>query len=172
MILSRFVLIVFLTVPLLSQSADSLTAIDPIEKRWAMFIEAIEEEDAAILESLIADSIDCYLCIENTPAEVQEVSSIRDSDPNWFSKIFDELIWTSKSRFLKEDIWIIFDAKMLGLIKTPQKVRFSRQFDNTTIYEVLVTIQKPTYLDEGLQYAFRFRLTDDGYRLNRVLTIP
>lgn len=146
-----------------------------IQSDWKEFVSAAEKKDRKILENMTLDSIRCYLCLENTEDEYAEIDRLRETSKDWFDIIYKDRIYIARNRFIKEDVPLLFNEKMIKRIKTGDTGFYERDIDGILYFEILVTTTEPNEVaigHEGGQHAFLFKKTSDGYKLAEINTIP
>lgn len=143
-----------------------------IEETWKEFLILVQNKDKTAFKEMSNITIRCYLCLENTLAEQKELESKRESDPNWYDKLYDEDIYIPIDRFVKEDFDLIFNSEFVSILKEKKTVFFKNENEGTELYEVLVTTTEPSIDHEGGQHNFQFIKKNGKWKLNEIGTIP
>ena len=143
-----------------------------IAATWEKFLEIISSEDKEKFKQISNPSIQCYLCLENTPAEQKELENKQNTDPNWQDELYKEDIFIPIYRFIEEDFDLLFSPKFVQNLKENKTTFHKREADGIEYYEILVTTTEPTSEHEGGQHHFQFIKIKGKWKLNEIGTFP
>ena len=166
---------------------------DPeLQRAWTTFARAVQANDLPALNQLSAGCIQCIDCVTNTPAEATAFETYQKKHPDtWYDTLYGSLGFIPTQAFWQRDGRLIFDAKTKSRLLDPAKLRFAANDHNkagyvapclilpaqaasTPVYEVLLTYidPYPAGRGEGMQKAFAFVKTKQGYKFCGYSTIP
>ncbi|RZJ57809.1 MAG: hypothetical protein EOO55_02535 [Hymenobacter sp.] len=164
-----------------------------LQRAWAKFSRAVQTNDLPALHQLSAGCIACIDCVTNTPAEATAFETYQKKHPNtWYDTLYGSLGFIPTQAFWQRDGRLIFDAKTKSRLLNSAKLRFAANDHNkagyvapclilpaqaasTHVYEVLLTYIDPYpggRGEEGMQKAFAFVKTKQGYKFCGYSTIP
>jgi hypothetical protein len=163
-----------------------------LHRAWTKFARAVQTNDLPALHQLSAGCIHCIDCVTNTPAEATAFETYQQKHPDtWYDTLYGSLGFIPTQAFWQRDGRLIFDAKTKSRLLDPAKLRFAAndynkagyvapclilpaQAASTPVYEVLLTYSDPypTGQGEGMQKAFAFVKTKQGYKFCGYSTIP
>lgn len=165
--------------------------LDPeLPRTWEKFAQAVRRNDRVALRQLSASCISCTECLRNTPAEAKALDRYRKQHPDtWYDRLYGPMKFIPAETFWREDGAVVFDAKTTARLLNPAKLAFIASDHNqagyvapclllpaqvaaTQLYEVLLTSIDPSPQREGLQQAFAFISTKQGYKFCGYATIP
>ena len=155
--------------------ADHPEEVPFVQKTWEEFVTAAEKKDSSLLKPLLMDTVRCYLCLENTEEELNELDLLRENNKNWFNIVYRDKIKIPADRFIREDVPILFNREMIQRLKKRRIGFLEREIDGIIHFEIMVTTQEDNEVIQGLegvQHVFDFKKTDKGYRLTEISTIP
>jgi hypothetical protein len=110
-----------------------------IVKTWNNFKSVVESRDCNQFNSVSAKTINCYMCLENTDEEITALNQFKESNPNWYDKLYDEKVFISPAQFCKNDLAIIFNKSLMPILRTGKTIYSKNQQEEATYYEILVT---------------------------------
>lgn len=143
-----------------------------ISKTWNNFLNVLDPNKKKDFKELSDKKIRCYLCLENTITEQNEIAFLRDNDSLWYDKIYDDLIYIPIDNFVENDFDLIFNSVFVKTLKEKKTIFNERIIDGIEYYEVLVTTTEPTLNHEGGQHSFQFKKIDGKWKFNEIETIP
>lgn len=163
---------------------------EEFKKAWMNFVNAVLTGNLKEIKGLSSHCIYCTDCVTNTPKESSVFDTFRNTNQKtWSNKLYNEFSYLPIDEFLREDLPIIFDSTTKSRMIDISKFRF--QYDNRnqdlyqksciikgssslkgTIIEMFVTINDPSSENEGLEKAFAFIKTEEGYKFCGYSTIP
>jgi hypothetical protein len=160
-----------------------------LQRAWTKFARAIQINDLPALHQLSASCIQCLDCVTNTPAEVTAFETYQQKHPEtWYDTLYGSLVFIPTPAFWQRDGRLIFDAKTKARLLDPAKLRFATNDHHKAgyvapclilaasapVYEVLLTYSDPypAGQGEGMQKAFAFVQTKQGYKFCGYSTIP
>lgn len=166
-------------------------ALDPALRRaWQTFAQAVRKNDLAALRKLSASCITCTDCLRNTGVEEKAFDRYMDQHPDTgFDRLYGPMSFIPAETFWRQDSPLIFDAKAKARLLNPAKLTFIASEQNkagyvapclikpaevasTHLYEVLLTTIDPSRGEEGMQKAFAFIKTKQGFKFCAYSTIP
>ena len=142
---------------------------------WKIFLKAVATNDMGIIMRLSVGKIRCLACLDNTEEEDKEMTNYRMTEPDWYEKLYKEIIFIPVDRFCRQDYPIIFTKELIEKIQNSNPAYAVEDFDDEKIYEVIIETTKPGELSpghEGGQHLFQFIKTKNGYRFWGIDTIP
>lgn len=169
------------------------SALNPeLQRAWKQFAQAVRANDLPALRQLSAACIKCTDCVTNTTAEEKAFETYKDQHPDtWYDELYGPLGFIPAAAFWRKDAPLIFDAKTKVRLLNPAKLRFAANDHNKAGYvapclilpaqvaaahvdEVLLTYidPYPSGQGEGMQKAFAFVKTKQGYKFCGYSTIP
>ena len=146
-----------------------------IEKTWALFIEAVSDNNLNKLRLLATPEIRCLLCVDNTEQESGELQKFMDTDSDWYNKLYDQKMYIPLDEFFTEDVPLIFNKDLIGKMKSLKVKCIERSNEKESSCEIPVAAIEPGGLapsDEGVLYLFLFKKTAVGYKFTGIDTIP
>jgi hypothetical protein len=169
------------------------SALNPeLQRVWKQFAQAIQASNFPALRQLSAACIQCTDCVTNTAPEATAFEAYKDQHPDtWYDQLYGSLGFIPAEVSWRKDAPLIFDAKTKLRLQNPAKLRFAANDHNkagyvapclilpaqaasTHVDEVLVTYLDPypAGQGEGMQKAFAFVRTKQGYKFCGYSTIP
>jgi hypothetical protein len=167
------------------------SGLDPeLHRVWEKFAQAVRTNDLPTLRQLSAACIRCTECLRNTAAEEKAFDKYMDQHPDTgYDRLFGPLSFIPALDFWRKDAYLIFDAKTKLRLLNPAKLRFATNDHNkagyvapclivpaqaaaTHVYEVFLTYNDPSEQSEGMEKAFAFVKTRQGYKFCGYSTIP
>ena len=163
-----------------------------LHRAWTQFAQAVRANDLPALRQLSAACIQCTDCVTNTAAEETAFETYKDQHPNtWYDELYSSFSFIPADAFWRLDGPLIFDTKTKLRLLNPAKLRFAANDHNKAVYvapclilpaqvasthvdEVLLTYLEPypSGQGEGMQKAFAFVKTKQGYKFCGYSTIP
>ena len=175
-----------------TRSPAELTLNPELHQAWKQFAQAVRANDLPALRLLSAACIHCTDCVTNTAAEETAFETYKDHHPDtWYDELYGPFSFIPAAAFWRKDGPLIFDAKTKLRLLNPAKLRFASS-DHTKAGYVAPCLILPTqvasahvdevllsYIDpypasqgEGMQKAFAFVKTKQGYKFCGYSTIP
>ena len=160
------------------------------EETWKIFANAVLSGNLNKVKQLSTNCIECSDCVTNTPKEDSLFNDFEKKNPNtWYEKLYSELSYIPIDKFLKEDFTIIFDSFTKTRLLDSSKIRFhddevnkgmydkkciisSNDLKNAKLLEMFVKVVDPSTETEGMDKAFAFIQTKQGYKFCGYSTIP
>jgi BarA-like signal transduction histidine kinase len=179
--------------PASRQPSPADPALDPeLHRTWKQFAQAVRRHDLPALRQHSTACISCLDCLQNTPAEEKAFEQYSDRHPNTgYDRVMGSLRYIPAETFWRQDSPLIFDVKTTSRLLTPAKLTFIASEQNKAgyvvpcllkpaeaasarLYEVLLTTidPYPSGQGEGMQKAFAFIKTKQGYKFCGYDTIP
>ena len=155
-------------------NADIWLEATPFQVYWSNFLKNLSTIDCTKMTKMFASKIRCYICLENTSKERDELDTFRASK-DWYSKLYNEKIYVNKEHFCKEDIPLIFTTNFMKKLRKNETIYHKIDENSSLDFEVVVTITQPNEIalgHEGTQHTFYFKNTLDGYKFSGIDTIP
>ncbi|WP_062056300.1 hypothetical protein [Aquimarina longa] len=143
-----------------------------ISQTWDDFLKIISSNDKIKFKEISNTSIRCYLCLENTSSEQEELEILRKTDSLWYDKIYDDKIYIPIDSFIANEFDLIFNSEFVAILKTKTTKFHKREIDGIEYYEILVTTTDPTITHEGGQHSFQFKKVSKKWKFNDIGTIP
>lgn len=161
-----------------------------LQRAWKKFAQAVQTNDLPALQQLSAACIQCSDCVTNTDAEATAFEAYQKKHPDtWDDALYDSLSFVPAEVFWHRDGHLVFDPKTKSRLLDPAKLQFGAndhttegyvapclilpaQAASTRISEVLLTYIDPSRQGEGMQQAFIFVKTEQGYKFCGYFTIP
>lgn len=163
-----------------------------LHRAWTQFAQAVRANDLPALRQLSAACIQCTDCVTNTAAEETAFETYKNQHPDtWYDELYGSFSFVHAAAFWRKDGPLIFDAKTKLRLLNPAKLRFAANDHNKVVYvapclilpaqaasahvdEVLLTYLDPypSGQGEGMQKAFAFVRTKQGYKFCGYSTIP
>jgi hypothetical protein len=178
-------------------STDTVKAVNIVrqsekefEEAWLTFANAVLSGDLNKVKQLSANCIECSSCVTNTPKEDSLFNNFQKKNPNtWHDKLYSELSYIPIDKFLNEDFTIIFNSFTKTKLLDSSKTRFhddeinkgmydkkciisNTDFKKANLLEMFVKIIVPSTETEGMDKAFAFIQTKQGYKFCGYSTIP
>ncbi len=180
----KYIMSLLLLIPYLSHAQSRMQvvqnstvqeteAMEQFKTTWFRFADALQQKDTAAIRTLSAACIWCSDCDDQAvPPEggTQEASK-----------------FVPFNRFLQHNLPVIIDAATQARLKDLSKLTFVDDTQNRDLYqapcmlrpdrdsrqkEVLLLLIDPSQETEGLQRAFSFMETPEGYKFCGYSTIP
>ncbi|WP_103865586.1 hypothetical protein [Aquimarina sp. I32.4] len=175
--IQKIVSVLFLSLLISSfiPSKDASQHVDETEditQVWKKFLNIIARQDKSGFKTLSNQSIRCYLCLENTIIEQEELDKKRETDPEWYTTLYTKDIYISIDDFIKNDYDLIFNTVFVQILKERKTIFYKREIEEVAHYEVLVTTTEPTLYHEGGQHSFQFKKIKGEWKFNEIGTIP
>jgi hypothetical protein len=177
--------------------ADTSKTVNPVnefdkefEAAWTTFANAILSGDLKKVKELSSNCIRCSDCVTNTPREDSLYNKFKNKNPDtWYDKLSSELSFIPIDQFIKEDLALLFDPVLKSRMFDTSKIGFhndeinkklydkkciisSANLKNSKLQEAVVLVIDPSVETEGLQKAFAFIQTKQGYKFCGYSTIP
>ena len=163
-----------------------------LHRAWEQFAHAVRANDLPALRHLSAACIQCTDCVTNTAAEETAFENYKDQHPDtWYDELYGSFSFIPAEAFWRKDGPLIFDTKTKLRLLNRAKLRFAANDHNKAGYvapclilpaqaalahvdEVLLTYLEPypSGRGEGMQKAFAFVRTKQGYKFCGYSTIP
>ncbi len=156
-----------------NNAVQEAAAMEQFKTAWNRFADAVLAKDVALIKQLSAPCIRCSACSE-------QAESPADTQP-------DESRPVPISSFISDHLPSIFDAATRSRLKNTDKLVFADDSQNRDLYqaacmgrtdslsrqkEVLLLRVDPSPETDGLQQAFSFMETPEGYKFCGYATIP
>ncbi|PSK92778.1 hypothetical protein [Taibaiella chishuiensis] len=172
-----FLCLLLLPAALYAQSSMQVTqnntvqeteAMEQFKATWSRFADAVLQRDTATIRALSAGCIWCSDCKAQAPPAGD-----------------DKFI--PVAQFLQHNLPVIFNDASQSRLKDPSKLTFTDDTQNRDLYqapcmrrterlsrqkEVQLLVVDPSQETEGLQQAFSFMETPEGYKFCGYSTIP
>ena len=174
-----------------SKNVNLITQSDKeFEETWRKFANAVLSGDLNKVKQLSTNCIQCTDCVTNTLKEDSLFNDFEKKNPNtWYEKLYSEFSYIPIDKFLKEDLRIIFDSLTETRLLDSSKIRFhddevnkgmydkkciisSNDLKNAKLLEMFVKVIDPSTETEGMDKAFAFIQTKQGYKFCGYSTIP
>ncbi|WP_108866284.1 hypothetical protein [Aquimarina aquimarini] len=145
---------------------------EDITQVWKKFLNIIAIQDKSGFKTLSNQSIRCYLCLENTIIEQEELNKKRETDSDWYTTLYTKDIYIPIDDFIENDYDLIFNEEFVQILKERKAVFYKREIEGIAHYEVLVTTTAPVFNHEGGQHSFQFKKIKGEWKFNEIGTIP
>lgn len=168
----RLSLYTVLVVLCFSCKQENKQVAEELPSEWTAFLNNLETKNKVAFKKASGETIYCYDCLENTPAEMEKMNLMRDTDSLWYDKIYKDLVYIPIDSFIQNDYDIFFNPKFVQLLKENETlIRYNKEsgIDRLHIY---VTTTPPTAFYEGGQHSFSFSKMNDEWKLTEINTIP
>ena len=163
---------------------------EEFKKDWITFVNAVLAGDLKTLKGLSSGCIYCTDCVTNSHKEDSLFSDFQNKNPDtWYARLNSEFYYISIDKFLREDLTIVFDSISKSRMLNDSKIRFHNDEANKDLYakkcivsgmdlrnvkilEMFVKVVDPSSETEGMDKAFAFIQTKQGYKFCGYSTIP
>ena len=168
----RLLLYTLLIVFCFSCKHEKKQVAEELPSQWITFLNHLETNDKVAFKKASGKTIYCYDCLENTPAEMEKMNLMRDTDSLWYDKIYENLVYIPIDSFILNDYDIFFNPKFVQLLKENETLFRYNEESGIERLHIYVTTTPPTAFFEGGQHSFSFTKMNDEWKFTETSTIP